>query len=93
MEHVLLEHPSVAGVGVIGISLDDTTRVAAVIECPDGGPGSDELVEELRDWCKARMRRYEYPHVVRFVPELPRTLTGKVQRFRLRELLQRAVRD
>jgi benzoate-CoA ligase len=32
------------------------------------------------------MRRYEYPHVVEFVDELPRTLTGKVQRFRLREL-------
>ena len=33
----------------------------------------------------ARLRRYEYPHVVRFVDALPRTLTGKVQRFRLRE--------
>jgi acyl-coenzyme A synthetase/AMP-(fatty) acid ligase len=32
------------------------------------------------------MRRYEYPHVVTFVDELPRTLNGKVQRFRLREL-------
>ena len=32
------------------------------------------------------MRRYEYPHVVAFVDELPRTLTGKVQRFKLREL-------
>jgi acyl-coenzyme A synthetase/AMP-(fatty) acid ligase len=31
------------------------------------------------------MRRYEYPHLVQFVDELPRTLTGKVQRFRLRE--------
>jgi acyl-coenzyme A synthetase/AMP-(fatty) acid ligase len=31
------------------------------------------------------MRRYEYPHVVRFVDSLPRTLTGKVQRFQLRE--------
>jgi acyl-coenzyme A synthetase/AMP-(fatty) acid ligase len=31
------------------------------------------------------MRRYEYPHLIRFVDDLPRTLTGKVQRFRLRE--------
>ena len=37
-------------------------------------------------WCKARLRRYEYPHVVRFVDDLPRTVNGKVQRFRLREL-------
>jgi benzoate-CoA ligase family protein len=92
MEHVLLEHPGVAGVGVIGIRIDDTSRIAAVIECSDGGPGSEELAEELRGWCKTRMRRYEYPHVVRFVPELPRTLTGKVQRFRLREALDPAVR-
>jgi benzoate-CoA ligase family protein len=92
MEHVLLEHPGVAGVGVIGIRIDDTSRIAAVVECADGVSGSDELAEELRGWCKTRMRRYEYPHVVRFVPELPRTLTGKVQRFRLREALDPAVR-
>jgi acyl-coenzyme A synthetase/AMP-(fatty) acid ligase len=90
---VLLEHPGVAGVGVIGIRVDDSSRIAAVIECADGGAGSDELAEELRRWCKARMRRYEYPHVVRFVPELPRTLTGKVQRFRLRESLDPVVRN
>ena len=42
------------------------------------------LAEELRAWCKDRMRRYEYPHVVEFVDDLPRTLTGKVQRFKLR---------
>ena len=45
-------------------------------------------VEELRALCKQRLRRYEYPHVVEFVDELPRTLTGKVQRFRLRELAE-----
>jgi acyl-coenzyme A synthetase/AMP-(fatty) acid ligase len=47
------------------------------------------LAEELRDWCKQHMRRYEFPHVVRFVDELPRTATGKVQRFKLRELADR----
>ena len=51
-----------------------------------GRAGDDALADELRAWCKERMRRYEYPHVVEFVDELPRTLTGKVQRFRLREL-------
>ena len=83
MEHVLMEHPRVLGVGVIGIRVDDTGRIAAFIEC-DGEP-EDRLPDELRDWCRERMRRYEYPHVVEFVDELPRTLTGKVQRFRLRE--------
>jgi benzoate-CoA ligase family protein len=85
MEHVLLEHPRVAGVGVIGIMVDDASRIAAYVEC-DGAPGDEALAEELRDWCRTRMRRYEYPHVVAFVDSLPRTLTGKVQRFKLREL-------
>jgi benzoate-CoA ligase len=84
MEHALLEHPRVGGVGVVGVTVGDASRVAAYIECA-GGPGDDALADELRTWCKERMRRYEYPHVVRFVDDLPRTLTGKVQRFRLRE--------
>jgi benzoate-CoA ligase len=84
MEHVLMEHPRVAGVGVVGVTLDGASRAAAYVECA-GEPGDDVLAEELRRWCKERMRRYEYPHVVTFVDGLPRTLTGKVQRFRLRE--------
>ena len=37
--------------------------------------------------CKERLRRYEYPHVVRVVEALPRTPTGKIQRFKLRDLV------
>lgn len=84
MEHTLLEHPRVAGVGVIGVTVDGASRIAAYVECA-GAPGDEALADELRASCKERMRRYEYPHVVRFVSNLPRTLTGKVQRFRLRE--------
>ncbi len=84
MESCLLAHPRVAGVGVIGVQVDEASRIAAVVECA-GEPGDELLAEELRAWCKERMRRYEYPHVVRFVDALPRTLTGKVQRFALRE--------
>jgi benzoate-CoA ligase len=75
----------VAGVGVVGVRVDDASRIAAFVQCPDGEPGDDALADELRTWCTARMRRYEYPHFVHFVDDLPRTLTGKVQRFRLRE--------
>jgi benzoate-CoA ligase len=85
MEHVLLEHPRVAGVGVVGITVEHASRIAAFVQC-EGSPGDNALADELRDWCKERMRRYEYPHVIRFVGDLPRTLTGKVQRFKLREL-------
>jgi benzoate-CoA ligase family protein len=84
MEQVLIEHPRVSGVGVVGVTLEGASRIAAYVECA-GETGDDALADELRAWCKARMRRYEYPHLVAFVDELPRTLTGKVQRFRLRE--------
>ncbi len=87
MEHVLLEHPRVSGVGVVGITIEHSSRIAAFVQC-EGEPGDDALADELRDWCRARLRRYEYPHVVQFVDALPRTLTGKVQRFRLRELAE-----
>ena len=84
MEHVLMEHPHVDGVGVVGVKIDGAGRIAAYVQCA-GERGNDALVGELQEWCRERMRRYEYPHLVRFVDELPRTLTGKVQRFRLRE--------
>jgi len=86
MEHVLLAHPRVRGVGVVGIEIEDATRIAAYVEREDGPANDEALADELRAWCKERLRRYEYPHVVEFVDELPRTLTGKVQRFALRDL-------
>ncbi len=85
MEHVLIQHPRVAGVGVVGVTDGDVSRIAAYVECA-GEPGDDDLADQLRAWCKQRLRRYEYPHFVTFVDGLPRTLTGKVQRFRLRHL-------
>jgi len=85
MEHILLSHPRVAGVGVVGVTIEDATRIAAFVEVAGGEAGDDLLADELRDWCRERMRRYEYPHVVEFVEALPRTLTGKVQRFALRD--------
>jgi acyl-coenzyme A synthetase/AMP-(fatty) acid ligase len=72
---------------VVGISIEHASRIAAFVQC-DGEPGDDALADELREWCRARLRRYEYPHVVRFVDALPTTLTGKVQRFKLRELAE-----
>jgi benzoate-CoA ligase len=82
-----MEHPRVTGAGVVGVRVDDVSRIAAYIECE--GEGDEALADELRAWCKARLRRYEYPQIVEFVDSLPRTLTGKVQRFKLREAAER----
>ena len=49
-----------------------------------GEPGDDGLVGELQQWCKQRLRRYEYPHFIEFVDDLPKTPTGKIQRYKLR---------
>jgi benzoate-CoA ligase family protein len=89
MEHVLMEHPRVRGVGVVGVTIDEASRIAAFVEI-DGPAADDALADELREFCKQRLRRYEYPHVLRFVDELPRTLTGKVQRFALRDAIAQA---
>jgi len=73
----------------VGVTIDHASRIAAFVEIA-GDPedtGDAALADELRDFCKQRLRRYEYPHVVRFVEELPRTLTGKVQRFALRDAI------
>jgi benzoate-CoA ligase len=42
-------------------------------------------VRELQDWCKGRLQRYQFPHAIDFVDDLPKTTTGKIQRFKLRE--------
>ncbi len=88
MEQVLLEHPAVAGVGVVGVTIDDYSRVAAFVRCSGEVSGDDELRDSLRSWCRQRMRDHEYPHVIRFVDELPQTLTGKPRRFKLREMIE-----
>jgi acyl-coenzyme A synthetase/AMP-(fatty) acid ligase len=43
------------------------------------------LVPELQAWCKERLQRYQFPSTIVFVDELPKTTTGKIQRFKLRE--------
>jgi benzoate-CoA ligase len=86
MEHVIVDHPEIAAAGVVAVMVDDASRIAAFVERRGDGTPDDELADELRAMCKERLRRYEYPHVVRFVDELPRTPSGKVQRFKLRDL-------
>ncbi len=88
IEQVLLEHPAVDGAGVVGVRIDDYNRVAAFVKCSADARANGQLTESLRAWCRERLRDYEYPHLIRFVDELPQTLNGKPQRFRLRELIE-----
>ena len=72
---------------MVGVTLDDASRDRGLRRAPRATERpTTRWPSELRALCKERLRRYEYPHVVDFVDELPRTLTGKVQRFKLRTL-------
>ncbi len=85
VEACLIRHPAVSEAAVIGVTLDDVSRVKAFVICAEEPAEPDALADELRQWCKEHLRRYEYPHVVEFVEDFPRTVTGKIQRFKLRE--------
>jgi len=60
--------------------------------CAEGRPRtpSRQLAEELKQYVKSRLAMYKYPRWVEFVNELPKTATGKIQRFKLREMAAEA---
>lgn len=86
VETTLLSHPAVADCGVIGCS--DVERgqiVKAFVALRSGCVGDAQLQRELQDFVKTAIAPYKYPRAIEFVDALPRTETGKLQRFRLRE--------
>ena len=85
IESALLEHPAVAESAVVGISIDGFTKIKAFVIAKPDAPGTEALVIELQDHCKSRLQRYQYPHLIEFVSDLPKTVTGKIQRYKLRE--------
>jgi 2-aminobenzoate-CoA ligase len=85
VEEALLTHPAVAECGVVGAPDPERgTVVRAYVVCkPDHTPG-DALVRDLQEHVKREIAPYKYPRSVVFVDALPRTQTGKLQRFELR---------
>ncbi len=85
IESALLEHPAVAESAVVGISVDGFTKIKAFVIARPAAVTGDALVAELQEHCKSRLQRFQYPHMIEFVTELPKTVTGKIQRYKLRE--------
>ena len=85
IEANLVEHPKVLEAAVVGRADDDELiKPEAFVVLNDASDASDALKQELLDHCKAGLARYKYPRWFNFVDDLPKTATGKIQRFRLR---------
>jgi 2-aminobenzoate-CoA ligase len=86
VEATLLEHPAVAECGVVGLADEERGQVvAAFVMVRDGVNADDNLARELQDFVKQAIAPYKYPRRIIFKTSLPRTETGKLQRFRLRK--------
>ncbi len=86
VEAAMLQHDAVAECGVVGVP-DDTRGqlIKAFVVLKPGRMASHELVIELQTFVKSSIAPYKYPRQIEFVEVLPRTETGKLQRFRLRD--------
>jgi 2-aminobenzoate-CoA ligase len=86
VEAALLSHPAVSECGVIGVSDEDRGQIVqAHVVLNDGVEANDTTVKMLQDHVKAGIAPYKYPRSVVFIDALPKTQTGKIQRFRLKD--------
>ncbi|MGQ0562767.1 MAG: AMP-binding protein [Gemmatimonadota bacterium] len=87
IENVLLDHPAVLECGVVGVASEKRGQIVkACIVLRPGFTGSDTLAKELQEFVKQQIAPYKYPRSIQFMQALPRTSTGKLQRFKLREI-------
>jgi benzoate-CoA ligase family protein len=86
VESTLIEHPAVLEAGVVGVPDEaDLIKPVAYVVLRRGQTASDQLAGELQAFVKERLAPFKYPRAVHFLDELPKTATGKIQRFKLRE--------
>ncbi len=86
VEGALLLHPAVAECGVVGVPDEERGQIVkAFVVLKPGVPGDAATTRELQDYVKRTIAPYKYPREVEYLPELPRTETGKLQRGKLRQ--------
>ncbi len=85
VEHTLLEHPAVFEVAVVGAEDSDTlVKPKAYVVLRQDYTASAPLALDLQAFVRAKIAPYKYPRWIEFVADLPKTATGKIQRFKLR---------
>ena len=86
VEAAMIEHEAVLEVAVVGApDADRLTKPKAFVVLNAGYEPSDALAEQLKAFVKGRLAAFKYPRWVEFIDELPKTATGKIQRFKLRQ--------
>ena len=87
VEAVLQAHPAVLESGVVGLpDAENLIKVAAYIVLKEGRGPSADLAKELQGFVKKSTAPHKYPRWIEFVEDLPKTATGKIRRFKLREM-------
>jgi fatty-acyl-CoA synthase len=87
IEDYLFTHPKIAEVAVIGVTSDFYgEEVMAWIQLHEGENATEE---EIRDYCKDKIAHFKIPEYIRFIDEFPMTVTGKIQKFKLREMAEK----
>jgi len=87
IESTLLEHPSVQEAAVIGRNDNNQLiKPAAYVVLKNGERNSPALTEELKTLLAAKLAPHKCPQIIEFIPQLPKTATGKIQRYKLRQM-------
>jgi acyl-coenzyme A synthetase/AMP-(fatty) acid ligase len=87
VESALVEHAAVLEAGVVGAAdADELVKPLAFVVPTAGHEPGPELEREIQDFVREKLAAYKCPRRIVFLPELPKTATGKIQRFKLREL-------
>jgi benzoate-CoA ligase family protein len=86
VESVLISHPAVLESGVVGVpDAEGLIKPRAYVVLKDKSAASDELVKELQTYVKTNAQPHKYPRTIIFTENLPKTATGKIQRYKLRQ--------